>query len=81
MAGETTIVDENNKIRYFLDTCALMNHCRELDEPIAISSVTIQELNNIKENKNKTEDIRFKAREAARWLKKHLDTVSVDIWD
>lgn len=67
-------------IRYFLDTCALMNHCRELDEPIAISSITIQELNNIKENRNKTDQIRFKAREAARWLKNHLDTVKVDVW-
>ena len=43
------------EIRYFLDTCALMNHCRELDEPIAISSITLQELNNIKENRNKSE--------------------------
>ena len=40
--------DDCKKIRYFLDTCALMNHCRELDEPIAISSITIQELDNIK---------------------------------
>ena len=70
----------STNIRYFLNTCALMNHCRELDEPIAISSITIQELDNIKENRNKTEQIRFKAREAARWLKSHLDTVKVDVW-
>lgn len=70
-------MDTEKKVRYFLDTCALMNHCRELDEPIAISSITIQELNSLKENKNKTEQTRFKARQAARWLKDHLDIVSV----
>lgn len=56
MAAENNVGDgEKNGIRYFLDTCALMNHCRELDEPIAISSITLQELNSIKENKNKTD--------------------------
>ena len=54
-----------------------MNHCRELDEPIAISSVTIQELNNIKENRNKSEQVRFKARDAARWIREHLEDVDV----
>ena len=65
------------EIRYFLDTCALMNHCRELDEPIAISSITLQELNNIKENRNKSEQVRFKARDAARWIKDRIDEVVV----
>lgn len=68
------------EIRYFLDTCALMNHCRELDEPIAISSVTIQELDKIKENRNKAEQVRFKAREAARWIERNLDRIHVQIW-
>ena len=67
----------STNIRYFLDTCALMNHCRELDEPIAISSITLQELNNIKENRNKTDQIRFKAREAARWIKSRIDDIEV----
>ena len=68
------------KILYFLDTCALMNHCRELDEPVAISSITIQELDNIKQNKNKTEDVRFKAREATRWIEQNLDDIHVQLW-
>lgn len=57
-----------------------MNHCRELDGHIAISSITIQELNKIKDNKNKTEQVRFKARDAARWLKDNPDKIYVHIY-
>lgn len=82
MSTENNVADGEKKgIRYFLDTCALMNHCRELDEPIAISSITLQELNNIKENKNKTDQVRFKAREAARWIKSRIDDVKVVNFD
>ena len=68
------------KIRYFLDTCALMNHYRELDEPIAISSVTIQELDKIKDSRNKTQETRFKAREAAHWIERNLNRIHIELW-
>lgn len=55
-----------------------MDHCRELDQPIAISSTTLQELNNLKDNRNKPEQVRFKARDAARWIKKNLGRIYVD---
>lgn len=67
-----------NNQKLFLDTCALMNHVGGLaDTPIIISSVTVQQLNNIKENRSKTEDVRFKSRMAARFVDKHPELVTV----
>lgn len=59
---------------YFYDTNILLNcNLDSLEKPFYLSSVTLQELENIKTSGKKTEEIKFKARKATRWLQDNED--------
>lgn len=56
----------------FYDTSSLLlMQEKAFEAPFVISSLTIQELEHIKTSKNKTEDLRFSARNLVRLLKKY----------
>ena len=57
----------------FLDTNAIMDLCHDeiLVDPFVLSQMTLQELEALKDNKNKSESTRRKARNAIKFLKKH----------
>lgn len=58
--------------KLFLDTNALLEDIDYFSSaPFVISSETLCELENIKTNKNKTEEVRAAARKAIRWLTEH----------
>lgn len=58
----------------FYDTNALLELTDEvLNEHFAISSVTLEELENIKTNRNKTEEVRYKARKVVHLLNDNPD--------
>jgi predicted ribonuclease YlaK len=64
----------------FYDTNALLELQEEvLAEDFAISSVTLEELENIKTNKNKTEETRYKARKIVHILDENRDKYQVVI--
>ena len=57
----------------FYDTCALLKlQDKAFSEPFAISSVTIHELDNIKENRAKDPSVKYAARNVSRLLKSHI---------
>ena len=64
-------------MRYFFDTNILLNKDKKffqsLIEPFYISTISIQELENIKTSSNKDIDIKYKARKIARWLIENQD--------
>lgn len=64
-----------NQTKYFLDTNALLNHVNELDvfEKFYISSITLEELENIKTSSKKDEKIKYDARQVVRYLKRNQD--------
>lgn len=66
---------------YFLDTNALLNFCEDLERfgKFAISNISLIELENIKTNKNKDENIKYNARKAIHWIDSH--EVIVVIYD
>jgi predicted ribonuclease YlaK len=65
----------------FYDTNALLELQSEvLQEPFAISSVTLEELENIKTNKNKTEEVRYKARKIVHILDENRDKYETVIY-
>ena len=53
----------------FYDTCSVMEDNSDLSD-VVISSITIQELENIKTSSNKSEEIRAKARKAVNQIRK-----------
>lgn len=57
-------------MRKFYDTCSVMEDNNDLTD-VVISSVTIQELENIKTSNTKTEDVRAKARSAVKQIRKY----------
>ena len=64
----------------FYDTNALLELLEEvLTEPFAISSVTLEELENIKTSKTKTEETRYKARKVTHLLDENRDKYQVVI--
>jgi predicted ribonuclease YlaK len=66
----------------FYDTNALLELQEEiLEEPFAISSVTLEELENIKTSKNKTEEIRYKARKIVHILDENINKYNVVVYD
>ena len=66
----------------FYDTNALLELQEEiLVEPFVISSVTLEELENIKTSKTKTEEIRYKARKVVHLLDENRDKYEVVIYD
>lgn len=65
-------------LKYFLDTNVLLENLDEFkDKEFAISSVTLNELEEIKTNKYKTEEVKYAAREATRWLADHYGQYEV----
>lgn len=52
----------------FIDTCYLLNNLDKINDHFYISSVTIEELENIKTSIHKDEDIKYKARKVVRFL-------------
>lgn len=69
-------------MKKFYDTCSIMEDNSDLSDVI-ISSVTIQELENIKTSGTKSEDIRVKARKAVNQIRKfNVETVIYNpVWD
>lgn len=66
----------------FYDTNALLELMDDvLVEPFVISSVTLEELENIKTSKTKTEEVRYKARKAVHLLDENRDKYDVVIYD
>lgn len=66
----------------FYDTNALIKLLDDvLSENFAISSITLEELEDIKTNKNKTEELRFKARKAVHILDENRDKYKVVIYN
>lgn len=67
---------------YFYDTNALLSLGDRVFEQgfFYISSVTLQELENIKTNRNKTEEIKFKARQVLHLLVENMDRYEVIIY-
>ena len=66
----------------FYDTNALLELQEEvLAEPFAISSVTLEELENIKTSKNKTEEVRYKARKVVHILDENINKYNVVVYD
>ena len=64
----------------FYDTNALLELMDDvLVEPFVISSVTLEELENIKTSKTKTEEIRYKARKVAHLLDENRDKYQIVI--
>ena len=66
----------------FLDTCSLLiagERLFESEESFVISSVTLNELENIKTSANKDADIKYSARLILRLLEQHLDKVKICI--
>lgn len=54
---------------YFYDTCALLNMGEAaFDEPFLVSDVTLQELENIKNDTRKDSSVRYRARKTAKLL-------------
>ena len=53
----------------FYDTCSVMEDNSDLSD-VVISSITIQELENIKTSSNKSDDVRAKARKAVSQIRK-----------
>lgn len=66
----------------FYDTCSLLDlQERAFEEYFWCSSITLQEVERIKTAKNKTEDLRYKARNLVRLLKEHQGEYGVVIYD
>lgn len=66
----------------FYDTNALLELQEEiLTEDFAVSSVSLEELENIKTSKNKTEEIRYKARKLVHLLDENSDKYHVVIYN
>lgn len=63
---------------YFLDTNILLSHLDKVKrlKHFYISSVTLQELEEIKSSGKKTEDVRYAARKAVRWLSENEEGYS-----
>ena len=73
--------------KLFLDTQALMNYCNELDEPIGISMITLQQIDAISNDGNRSQNDRRKARGATAYVRSHLKDIDIimplhqdDIW-
>ena len=68
----------------FYDTCSLLLNVHHLWEDqcrIVISSITLEEIENIKTSANKDIDIKFAARELINELDKHFGEYIVVFWD
>ena len=68
----------------FYDTCSLLlktdSLFEEKNKPFAISSITLEELENIKTSKNKDADIKYTARKLLHLLNEHIGEYDVHIY-
>lgn len=68
----------------FYDTCSLLAEIDNDDlfaERFYISSISLHELENIKTSKNKTEDVRYKARKLSHLLDEHCNDYDVVVYN
>ena len=67
----------------FIDTNILLSHLDALENEklFLISSVSIQELEEIKTSSKKTDELRYNARKAVRWLNDNPEKYKVIIYD
>lgn len=67
----------------FVDTNVLLNHLDSVknEELFLLSSESLRELENIKTSRNKTEEIRYAARKAVRYLDESPDRYKVIVYD
>lgn len=68
----------------FYDTCSLIAEIDNNDlftERFYVSSVSLHELENIKTSKNKTEDVRYKARKLSHLLDEHYNDYDVVVYN
>ena len=67
----------------FYDTNIFLSHLETLDkeEKVLWSSVTIEELENIKTSGTRTEELRYSARKAVRWLNENEQKCEVIVYD
>ena len=68
----------------FYDTCSLLAEIDNNDlftERFYISSTSLHELENIKTSKNKTEDVRYKARKLSHLLDEHYNDYDVVVYN
>lgn len=66
------------------DTCSLLAEIDNDDlfaERFYVSSISLHELENIKTSKNKTEDVRYKARKLSHLLDKHYNDYDVVVYN
>ena len=65
-------------MKKFYDTNAILKEdLGSITERIYLSSVTLQELENIKTSRNKDEEVKFNARRITRWLRDNEDLYSI----
>lgn len=74
-------IEDSNACMKFFDTNAILLTNLDIEPHFVISSITLTELEDIKVNRNKTEELRAKARHATRWLNKNEDRYTVTIYD
>lgn len=57
----------------FYDTNILLSHLDSIEGHIYLSSITLEEIENIKTSTRKDQDVKFEARRATRWLRENED--------
>ena len=80
--GESIINSSPESIK-FIDTNILLSHLGDLknEDNFLLSSVTLTELEDIKSSKNKTEDLRYNARQAVHFLEKNPSKYNIVVYD
>lgn len=65
--------------RFFCDTNIFLSHLDfvEAQDKVYLSSVSIKELEEIKTNRNKTDEVRYQSRKAVRWLTDNPDRYEI----
>lgn len=67
----------------FYDTCSLLlkvNNLFDEEEPFAISSITLEELENIKTSNSRDPDIKYAARKLLHILDEHYNSYDIHIF-
>ncbi len=70
-----------NTIKFYDTNALLILGEKAFDEQFAISSVTLQELENIKTSRNKSDEVKYQARAVTRLLDEHLNKYEVIVYD
>lgn len=67
--------------RFFLDTNVLLSNLDwvEAQEKVYISATSLRELESIKSSRSKTDEVRYQARKAVRWLTENPDRYEVPL--